>query len=71
MTKTTQQKNEYMRASIQPREYPDYIRNLMQDAIDQINSHQKTYLDYEKALSRNIPYVKFEFMCPDLSANLQ
>lgn len=28
MTKTTQQKNEHMRASIQPREYPDYIPDI-------------------------------------------
>ena len=32
--------NAHMRASIQPREYPGYIQNLMQDAIDQISSHQ-------------------------------
>ena len=34
--------NAHMRASIQPREYPGYIRNLMQDAIDQISSHPQS-----------------------------
>ena len=33
--------NAHIRASIQPSEYPGYIRNLMQDVNDQISSHQK------------------------------